>query len=249
MPRILVILFIVTIGLASAKGIAANTNASSPPGCGPFTQAGIPKPEPQTDPEAVARFQLINREANSGSHDFVFLGDSLTQKWDQPLWERYFQPLHSLNAGVNGDRTENLLWRIQHGNLDRQQPMVIVLLIGTNDIGRNRPSAMIAQGVEEILKVLRSSVPTARTLLLGVLPRSELPTSDRRRQVNEVNHLIQTCADRKHIFYANVGIALLDGAGRLTRSVSTDGVHLTERGYVLLTEQLETEFGKIIPDQ
>ncbi len=249
MIRRLLILFIVAIGLAPTKAIAANTDASSPLRCGPFTHASMPKPEPQTDPEATARFQLISHEATSGPHDFVFLGDSLIQKWDHSLWEQYFEPLRSLNAGINGDRTENLLWRIQNGNLDRQQPMVVVLLIGTNDIGRNRPSGAIAQGVQEILKVLRSRLPTARTLLLGVLPRGELPTSDRRRQVNEVNNLIRACDDRRHVFYANVGAALLDSAGRLTRSVSTDGVHLTERGYALLTEQIEIEFSKILPNR
>src|ERR1043165_5079182 len=95
---------------------------------------------PQTDPEAVERFQEINSEAQAGSHSTVFLGDSLTQKWAPSAWNQHFARLNALNAGVNGDRTEHLLWRVAHGNLQRQSPALVVLLIGTNDIGRNRPS-------------------------------------------------------------------------------------------------------------
>lgn len=214
--------------------------------CAPFADTALPKAVPQNDPEAIERFQLINREAKAGSHTVLLLGDSLTQRWDHSLWERYFASLNALNAGVNGDRTEHLLWRIEHGNIDRQRPELVVLLIGTNDIGSNRPARITAEGVRQILGVLRFRLPTTRILLLGVLPRSELPGSKRRRQVNEVNKLIRTCADGEHVFYADVGDILLDRAGRLTREVSPDGVHLSKRGYELLTDPLELEFGKML---
>lgn len=120
-----------------------------------------------------------------------------------------------------------------------------MLLIGTNDIGRNRPAKVIAEGIRENLKVLRTRFPRARILLLGVLPRSESPISRRRHQVSDVNRLIQQCGDGEHVFYADLGDALLDPAGRLTRAVSTDGVHLTERGYALLTARIKAELDKI----
>lgn len=212
--------------------------------CGLF--ANSIEAAPQTDPEAVQRFETINRDTQAGLHTVVFLGDSLTQKWDRSVWEQNFARLRPLNAGVNGDRTENLLWRIEHGNLDGQRPNLLVLLIGTNDIGRNRPAAVIAEGIRQILMDLRSRLPEAHILLLGVLPRSESPSSHRRRQVAEVNQLIRTCADHRNVVYANVGDALLDPAGRLSREVSPDGVHLSERGYVLLTNRLQQEFGKLL---
>jgi lysophospholipase L1-like esterase len=215
--------------------------------CGSFTTARLPESTPQTDPEAVERFQIINREAKAGSHTILFLGDSLIQKWDRSLWARNFAPLDALNAGVNGDRTEHLLWRIEHGNIDRQRAEIAVLLIGTNDIGRNRPARNIAEGVRQILFALRSRLPKTRVLLLGVLPRSESPASERRRQVSEVNRLIRTCADGEQVIYADVGDALLDRGGRLTREVSPDGVHLSEHGYRLLSDRLQLEFGRLPP--
>ena len=241
----LAILFALMLGLVAGTAYGDPKVAAVQPRCRPFAQTETPKPAPQIDPEAVQRFEFINSEAKAASYTVLFLGDSLTQKWDRSLWKRNFAPLNALNAGVNGDRTENLLWRIEHGNIDKQQPDIVVLLIGTNDIGRNRPARVIADGVREILEALRSRLPATRILLLGVLPRSESASSERRRQVAEVNQLIQTCSDREHVIYADVGDSLLDRAGRLTREVSPDGVHLTAHGYALLTDRLELEFGKL----
>jgi lysophospholipase L1-like esterase len=241
---------VLVTGLLAWVLTATTINAAiigQPIACGAFANADLPKPTPQTDPEAVERFHAINREAEARSHTIVFLGDSLTRKWDRSLWEQHFARLNALNAGVNGDRTEHLLWRIEHGNLAGQKPELVVILIGTNDIGRDRPPEIIAEGVREILVAVRAQLPASRILLLAVLPRTESPGSERRRQVAAVNQLIRTCADRKHVFYADVGDALLDRAGRLTREVSPDGVHLSERGYVLFTERLEDEFGSLPP--
>lgn len=218
--------------------------------CRPFTTATPEKPVPQSDPLAIERFHTINQEVRSGPHTILFLGDSLTQKWDPSVWDRYFGARGGLNAGVNGDRTEHLLWRLENGNLDGTAPALVVLMIGTNDIGRNRPADMVAEGVRRILQVLRGGVPTSRILLLGILPRSEAANSRRRRQVAEVNRLIETCADREHIFYADFGDKLLDPKGdpegRLTRAVSPDGVHLSRRGYTLLAAPLAAELDKIL---
>lgn len=237
---------VVLLGLLAclfSATIASAANVGQPVKCGPFSYSGSPKPTPQTDPEAVERFEAIKREAEARSHPIAFLGDSLTRKWDRSLWDQHFARLDALNAGVNGDRTEHLLWRIEHGNLAGQKPELVLVLIGTNDIGRNQPPEIIAEGVREILVALRAQLPTSRILLLGVLPRTESPGSERRRQVAAVNQLIRTCADREHVFYADLGDALLDQAGRLTREVSPDGVHLSERGYMLLTDRLEHELG------
>jgi beta-glucosidase len=247
--RVLAFLFGILACVFSGTAIGGSQADAVQLKCRRFAEAALPKPVPQINREAIERFQLINREANARSYAVLFLGDSITQKWDHSLWDRYFVPMDALNAGVNGDRTENLLWRIEHGNLDQQRPEIAVLLIGTNDIGQNRPPRIIAESVREILGVLRSQMPATRILLLGVLPRSESPGSERRRQVSEVNQLIRTCADGERVFYTDIGGALLDRAGRLTREVSPDGVHLSERGYSLLTDRLRLEVGKMLPVQ
>jgi len=215
--------------------------------CRPFTKTALPKPVPQTDPRAVKRFQAINKEVKSGPHAILFLGDSLTEKWDPAIWQQHFAPRGALNAGVNGDRTEHLLWRLSHGNLDGPQPRAAVLLIGTNDVGWNRPPELVAEGIRANLEVLRSRLPNTRILLLALLPRSESPISARRRQISEVNHRIRNCDDGEHIFYAAVGDVLLDASRRLTPVISRDGVHLSPRGYALLASRLAVELDRMLP--
>ncbi|HEX3860165.1 MAG TPA: GDSL-type esterase/lipase family protein [Stellaceae bacterium] len=186
------------------------------------------------------------KEIAAGPNAILFLGDSLTRKWDQALWDRFFAPSGALNLGVNGDKTENLLWRLQNGNLNGQHPTAVVLLIGTNDIGRNRAATVIAQGIRDILTLLRERLPATRILLLGVLPRSASPGSRRRMQVAAVNHLLQTCEDREYVFYADLGDTLLDADGRLSPEISFDGVHLSAQGYALLTPQVATKLNNIL---
>jgi lysophospholipase L1-like esterase len=242
-----VVLFGMALAFVPGMALAgANADVSAQLQCGPFTKAAPPTPTPQTDPEAIARFRQINREVEAGPHAILFLGDSLTQKWDPTIWEQDSIFRDALNAGINGDRTENLLWRLRNGNLYRQHPNAVVLLIGTNDIGRNRSPEIVAEGIRGILELLRSRLPDTRILLLAVLPRSESPFSRRRDQVHAVNRLIRQCDDGEHVFYADVGTALLDSAGRLTRAISPDGVHLSPLGYARLTGRLDMELHKIL---
>jgi lysophospholipase L1-like esterase len=241
--------------LASTFSVLSGPTIAGPPAdaaavrlnCAPFTKSGVPAPTPQTDPHAIERFRFINSAVKSSPDAVLFVGDSLTEDWDAAIWQQHFARREALNAGIRGDRTEHLLWRLQHGNLEGPSPTTVVLLIGTNDVGRNRPPDMIAEGIRATLLVLRSRFPEARILLLGLLPRSESPASERRWQVNQVNRLIRQCEDRQHIFYAAVGGALLDRGGRLSREISPDGVHLSPGGYAILATRLDAELDRLLP--
>jgi lysophospholipase L1-like esterase len=253
---ILVLSFAVGYAMIAQKATAAETKQDTPSAslpkppkvaCGPFTKANLPKSTPQSDQHGIERFQFINRAVTSAPYSILFLGDSLTEDWDPTIWQRHFAGRAALNAGIEGDRTEHLLWRLEHGNLDGPSPTGVVLLIGTNDVGRNRPAEMIAEGIRANLQVLRSRFPSASVLLLGLLPRGQSPDSPRRQQISQVNRLIRKCADGRHLFYAEIGDSLLDPGGRLSPEISPDGVHLSQRGYASLSSRLESELDRILP--
>lgn len=63
----------------------------------------------------------------------LFLGDSITDFWRWE-WER-FATFHPCNAGIAWDQIQHVLWRVQNGELDGIHPRVIVLEIGTNNLG------------------------------------------------------------------------------------------------------------------
>jgi lysophospholipase L1-like esterase len=175
----------------------------------------------------------------------LFLGDSLTERFphDAPLvWREHMQPRGVLNAGVSGDRTENLLWRLHNGNLAGPPPALIILLIGTNDLtygGRPRPPEQAAEGVRANLLYLRERLPDTPILLLGLLPRGASRDSELRRKTVAVNELISRCADRRSVFYADIGGALLDRQGRMTPEISPDQLHFSEIGYARLVPRLD----------
>ena len=195
--------------------------------------AAIPYPQFYDDALAIGRGNIatFNRlhaanvaRARQGGLDLLFLGDSITQFWanaGRAVWAQYYGALHAANFGVSADRTQNVLWRLQHGEGEGFSPKVIVLMIGTNNLGpevdnhtpRNTP-AEIAEGIAAILAEIRARFPAARTLLLGVLPR-EAPGDPDRRDLEAVNRTIARLDDGRHVFFLDLGPKFLKADGSI----------------------------------
>ena len=214
--------------------------------CARFDQGELPVPAPSPYPSAIARADRISYAIKSAPYSVIFFGDSLTEGWDTGVWEHSLAPRGVLNAGVSGDRTDNLLWRLEYGNLAGPQPKAVVLLIGTNDLAYGRSPPRTAEGIRANLEVLRQHLPEARILLLGLLPREALPDAPLRIEVAQVNRLIRDCADDQHVFYAEIGDVLVTSGGLLSAEISPDQLHFTARGYALLAARLEPELDRLL---
>lgn len=224
---------------AAMSVLSVSAQAQPALACGPLTQDVLPAPEPREAQSAVRRFELINSEVKSVRHQALFLGDSLTERFDPEVWRDHMTRRGVFNAGVNGDRTEHLLWRLQHGNLAGPPPAGVVVLIGTNDLGHGRPPEVAAEGIRANLQYLRQRLPEARILLLGLWPRGESPEARLRRGTVAVNKLIQGCGDNRAVVYASLGGVLLDGQGRLVPAISPDLLHFSQAGYARLAPGLD----------
>jgi beta-glucosidase len=156
------------------------------------------------------------------------------------------RPRGVLNAGISGDFTDHILWRLDHGNLAGPPPKAVVLLIGTNDLAAHRSPELTADGIRANLVLLRERLPESRILLLGLLPREQFPDAPLRWAVAQVNRLIRDCADGEHIVYAEIGDPLLDSDGQLSVAVSPDWLHFSERGYALLAAGLEPVLDRVL---
>ena len=214
--------------------------------CGPFTQDIIAGPEPRGAESALRRFELINIWVKTQPYRVLFLGDSLTERFDRELWRQHMEPRGVLNAGVSGDRTEHLLWRLQHGNLDGPPPAAIVVLIGTNDLTHDRTPEMVAEGIRADLRYLRERLPRARIGLLGLWPRAMWPDAPLRRAILAVNRLIRNCGDDRAVVYADLGGLLLDPDGRLSPEVSPDRLHFSGLGYARLMPRLDALIDRLL---
>ena len=165
----------------------------------------------------------------------VFIGDSITQGWEKEgasLWQRHYKQYKAINLGYGGDRTENVLWRLQHGEVDGLKPKVAVLMVGTNNTGhRQEDPKTTAAGVKRILDELRQRLPATKILLLAIFPRDEFADGAARRINDGVNALLPGFADKRHIFFLNVNQAFLDKDGVLSREIMPDLLHPNEAGY------------------
>jgi len=227
------------LALLAATASSGLAHATDIPPCGPFTQKSALQPAARGDELALERLERINRAVKNAPHSVLFLGDSLTEGWDPASWATSFAPRGVLNAGISGDFTDHILWRLEHGNLDGPPPKAVVLLIGTNDLAAHRSPELTADGIRANLVLLRQRRPQTEILLLGLLPREEFPDAPLRRAAAQVNKLIRDCADGGHIVYAEIGDVLLDSDGRLGGALSPDWLHFNERGYALLASRLE----------
>jgi beta-glucosidase len=175
--------------------------------------------------------------------ELVFIGDSITQGWEtegREIWQRHYAGYRALNLGFSGDRTENVLWRLQHGELDGLAPKLAVLMIGTNNTGhRAENPETTAAGVKRLIDEIRLRLPDTKVLLLAIFPRGEKP-GDSLRGINErVNRLIAGNADGRQVYFLNINAALTAADGTLSKDVMPDLLHPNTAGYAIWQREMQ----------
>jgi lysophospholipase L1-like esterase len=197
---------------------------------------------------------LLNKRTE-GVIDVCFLGDSITRRWqatDYPEhkdnWDRNFHGWNAADFGWGGDSTQNALWRLANGELDGVNPKIVVLMIGTNNVG-GAPSAdeearakEVAQGIRAILDVIRQKAPEAKIVLMSLTPRNDQGSTAIMPTVDKINAQIAQFADGEAIVYVNLNDSLADGEGKLFAGVTEDGLHLSTKGYQIWADALKPLF-------
>lgn len=174
--------------------------------------------------------------------DVLFIGDSITHGWEttgKAVAEEYFSGFSIYNIGYSGDRTENVLWRFNHGEIDGINPELAVLMIGTNNTGHRQDSPeCTTRGIEMILDELGEKLPETEVLLLAIFPRGESPDDELRHLNSEINQQIKELADGERIHFMNINSVFLDDEGNLPKEIMPDQLHPNEYGYKLWAEKM-----------
>ncbi|MBB3062275.1 GDSL-type esterase/lipase family protein [Microbulbifer rhizosphaerae] len=189
------------------------------------------------------------RVAEQSRARVIFLGDSITDMWDhaQSVWDREFAPFQAANFGIGGDLTQNLLWRLDHGAIDKLNPDVVVILIGVNNFLHNDASARDTfAGVQAVVDRALQGYPNAHIVLHGIFPYGEKAGTPERERVEATNKLIKTLADNPRVDYYDFGPVFLQDDGRISKSIMADYLHPTERGYELWAEQLSPVLSRLL---
>ena len=222
-----------------------------------FAQAPADKAAPRTDANSMLAHEQLVAKARRGGIDLYFVGDSITRRWGSSdaqyrdrldNWTHNFFGWNAGNFGWGGDKTENILWRLEHGELDGVNPKVIVVLAGTNNVDKQlRDEAEIAgitRGLKAIVAVCREKAPAATIILTGIFPRNDNPAV--MPTINRINANLAQLADGKKIRYLNVNDQLADAEGRLFDGMMADQLHPSVKGYQVWADGLKPIFTELL---
>lgn len=236
-----------------------------------------PKPGDADYPtqNANPRHEEKAKAVKAGNYDLALVGDSITHTLgemndgkyapNQAVWKRHFEPRHAINLGMNGQRTEEILWNLQNGELGfAKSPKVLMLLIGTNNsddrhFARVHTAEEIYAGTKAIVELVRRRHPETKILVLRIFPRggdSEKGSSP--PAFNSSAQCIETCrrageltarlADGEHVFWLDVNRVFLRPDGKINTDMLWDLLHPSPAGAEAWVQAVEPTLAKLMGD-
>ena len=188
------------------------------------------------------RHREFNEQVKKGDIDLLFIGDSITEGWNEvgkETWAKYYGSRKAMNIGISGDRTQHILWRLDNGNVDGIQPKLVVLMIGTNNWQDNTLEE-ITEGIETVVHRLKEKLPKSKILLMAILPRDDHP-KETREKFAKINGRIAKLADGKTVTFLDLTPKFLNTDGKLNTDAMPDLVHLGPKGFEIWAEAIEPE--------
>ena len=209
-------------------------------------------PLERTDDLGKEQRQEINDDIKkmNGKIDLAFVGDSITRRWrgdgNKEVWNKYWGSYRAVNMGIGGDATQNVLWRLQNGQLDGYQARVFVVMIGTNNCwGKQPPTADdVAAGIKKILDLIQSKQPQAKILLLSILPEGKRPQTGLGLRP-DINKLISKFAGGP-VHYMDIAAKFVGPDATISKEVMKDFLHLTPTGYEIWSEAIKDKVKELM---
>lgn len=197
--------------------------------------------------------KLAEAKKLKGQVDLLFIGDSITHGWEtggKTVWDEYYAHRRPFNIGFSGDRTEHVLWRFQHGEVDGLRPKVAVVMIGTNNTGHRQDKAEeTSAGVAAILDELKQRMPDTKVLLLAIFPRGDKPTDKLRLLNDQINERLKALSDNERVFFLSLDSVFLENDGTLPRVVMPDVLHPNSDGYRLWARAMEPTLKRLMGEK
>ena len=247
------------IGFGGCRsGIVANPPCNVQIG---LHSAVTPAPRPEKE-WWMPRHQGVLDRIQAGNVNLIFIGDSITHGWEKKgkeIWQQYYESLGAVNMGFSGDRTQHVLWRLEHGEIDGISPKLAVIMIGTNNSnGLDNTPQEIADGIKAIVCKLREDLPQTKILILAIFPRGSRDQRKDKTQGatfnpqwaknDQASELASKVADGKMITYLDINKAFLDENGTLPRKVMPDLLHPDKKGYQLWAEAMNPTLQKLLSE-
>ena len=185
--------------------------------------------------------------------DIIFIGDSSTAQWlktGKPLWDKFYEPRHALNFGVEGDKTQNVLWRLENMEVQNLKPKIVVLLVGTNNTANT--SHEIADGVKAIVVNIEADFPGVKIILVSILPNERADT-----KMTQANSLIRGNADNSTVYYLDLAslmppITVTGADGKIEtdyKGIGPDHLNPDAKGYEIWANAMEPLIKKLLGEK
>ena len=175
--------------------------------------------------------------------DIIFIGDSIVEYY--PLQELFGTAKTIVNRGIRGYQTRLLLENLD-AHLYGDAVDQIVLLIGTNDIGKDIPMNEALDNLERVIQSIARDYPLSQIKLLSILPVNEgekykqtvyIRTNEKIREWNQAYEALASAY--MQVDFVPIYDSLTDSEGQLKKDYTTDGLHLSVAGYQVLSEALK----------
>jgi len=208
-------------------------------------------PKVGEDPLGEGRWMAMHNrflsETRDAEPEILWVGDSVIQNlFNSRIWETSFCLMHCLNFGIAGDRTENVLWRLQNGELDNLSPKVIVLSVGQSNVGDSAEE--IAEGIKEICALIRSKQPQAFLVVLTLLPRGQHPNPLRERNTKVNSLLGELAKGNSRLQLVNIDTGFVQVDQSISHHDMWDYLELTQKGYSKAFEPVNELLSQLISE-
>ena len=254
LPNRTLLWIVVSLALSSMSPVVVAADSSDPRGV-------AYEARPRSDKNSMAAHEQLLVKKTQGRIDAFFIGDSITRRWGatdpqyrQLLanWQMNFFGWNAANFGWGADLTQNILWRLQNGELDGVNPKIIVLMAGTNNVGKLSPTAAddkrvadVTRGMRMIVDLCREKAPDATIVIMGITPRNDniavMPI------IEGINANLAKFADGRKVRYVSINDRLADPSGKLYDGMTDpDQLHLAVKAYQIWADALKPVFTEIL---
>ena len=195
------------------------------------------------------RHEGVLKQIQEKIPELILIGDSITHGWDShmDIWNDHFGDYPMVNMGFSGDRTQHVLWRFEHGEIDGISPKLAVIMIGTNNSnGKDNTAQEIGDGIAAICANLRADLPDTEVLILSIFPRGHRPTGQRKKNEGASRFARGIARSDKHIHYLGMTKPFLNPDGTLAKAVMPDFLHPGTKGYTIWASAMEDRVHKLM---
>ena len=226
----------------------------------------VPRGKIQNDCyDFYARHAKVLADQKKINPQIVFVGDSITHFWcgresigmaedsgTLPRWKKAFGNYRTLNLGFGWDRTCNVLWRLNNGEMAGLNPQLIVLHIGGNNYSTTREwcgnsPEEVKDGIFAVLKKLHEMAPQARVVVMAIFPFGERPDHPNRVKSVETNRMLAAEIGKfPYAEFLDITGKLIGADGIYPKSLANDFVHPTDAGYDIWSEALRPYLEKYV---